>query len=124
MKQFLLKSTVLTAIVFGVGAILYSTVLKDHYLPVLPFLVLFFFAVTNLVHAYLLKIAVESGARFTSRYMAMSFLKMFFYLAIAILFVVFNREVAKPFLLNFLSLYVIYTFWEVLEISKIVRRKG
>lgn len=123
MKKFLLKSIVLTAIIFGLGAILYSTVLKDHYLPVLPFLVLFFLAVTNLVHGYLLKIAVESGARFTSRFMALSFLKMFFYLAVAILFVVFNREVARPFLLNFLLLYAIYTFLEIFEISKIVRRK-
>lgn len=124
MKQFFLKSTILTAIIFGLGTGLYTTVLKDYYLPILPFLALFFFLITNLVHAYLLKIAVETGAKFTSRYMAISFLKMFFYLAVAFLFVIFNREVAKPFLLNFLSLYAIYTFWEVLEISKIVRRKG
>lgn len=124
MKAFLIKSTILTIFLIGVGAILYSTALKEYYLPVLPAFLAFFFVATNLVHAYLLKIAVKSGTKFTSQYMAISFLKMFFYLAVAIFFVAFNREVAKPFLLNFLLLYMAYTVLEVFEFSKIVRQKG
>jgi hypothetical protein len=124
MKAFLIKSSILTIIIFLLGTILYTTILKPYYLSVLPFFVLFFFAVTNLVHAYLLKIAVKSGSKFTSQYMAVSFIKMFFYLAIAIVFVIFNREIAKPFLLNFLVLYIIYTFIEVYEFSKLVRQRG
>lgn len=124
MKAFLIKSTVLTIIIFLLGTILYSTILKPYYLTVLPVFVLFFFAVTNLVHAYLLKIAVKAGSKFTSQYMAVSFIKMFFYLAVAIVFVIFNKETAKPFLLNFLLLYIIYTFIEVYEFSKLVRQRG
>jgi hypothetical protein len=56
--------------------------------------------------------------------MAVSFIKMFFYLAVAIVFVLFNKEVAKPFLLNFLLLYILYTFIEVYEFSKLVRQRG
>jgi len=124
MKSFLIKSTTLTAIVFVIGVIFYSTFLKSYFIPVLPFAVLFFFIVTNLVHAYLLKISIKSGSRFTSQYMAVSFIKMFFYLAVAILFVFFNRETAKTFLLNFLLLYLVYTILEVFEFSKLVRQKG
>jgi len=124
MKAFLIKSTILTIIIFLLGAVLYSTALKPYFLPVLPLAVLFFFLITNLVHAYLLKIAVKSGSRFTSQYMAVSFIKMFFYLAVAIVFVIFNRETAKIFLLNFLLLYIIYTFIEVYEFSKLVRQRG
>ena len=124
MKSFLIKSTTLTAIVFVIGVIFYSTFLKSYFIPVLPFAVLFFFIVTNLVHAYLLKISIKSGSRFTSQYMAVSFIKMFFYLAVAILFVFFNRETAKTFLLNFLVLYLVYTILEVFEFSKLVRQKG
>lgn len=124
MKQFLLKSTVLTIIIFILGAILYSTILKSYFLIVLPFTVLFFYLVTNLVHAYLLKIAGKSGSKFTSQYMAVSFLKMFFYLAIAILYVILNKEDAKPFFLNFLLLYVVYTSFEVNEFLKVVKQKN
>ena len=124
MKAFFIKSAILTLLLFLLGTVLYTTLLKPFYLMVLPFMVLFFFAGTNLVHAYLLKIAINSGSRFTSQYMAVSFIKMFFYLAVAIVFVIFNKEIAKPFLLNFLVLYIIYTFIEVYEFSKLVRQRG
>jgi len=123
MKQFLIKSTVLTIIVFVLGALLYFTVLQPFYIPVLPWTVLFFYLVTNLVHQYLLKVAVTSGSRFTSHYMAVSFLKMFFYLAMAILYVIFDRENVKPFFANFLLLYIIYTIFEVSEFLKFVKQK-
>jgi len=124
MKRFILQSTVLTIIVFILGTIVYSTFLEQYYLSILPFTVLFFYLVTNLVHSYLLKIAVKSGSRFTSQYMAVSFLKMFFYLAVAIVYALLNREYAKLFLGNFLLLYAIYTAFEVLQISKFVRQKN
>jgi hypothetical protein len=123
MKQFFLKSTALTFAVFIVEIILYTTILKSYFLIVLPFAVLLFYLVTNLVHIYLLKIAGKSGSGFVSKYMAVSFLKMFFYLAVAIVYVVFNRENAKPFFVNFLLLYVVYSSFEVVEFLKVVRQQ-
>jgi len=123
MKRFIIQSTVLTIIVFSLGAIVYSTFLRQYYLPILPIAALFFYVVTNLVHAYLLKIAGKSGSRFTSQYMAVSFLKMFFYLTVAIVYALLNREYAKIFLGNFLMLYVVYTTFEVIQFSKFVRQK-
>lgn len=124
MKKFLVQSTILTIIVFATGVLLYSTILNQYYLKILPFVVLFFYAVTNLVHAYLLKIAGNSGSRFTSQYMAVSFVKMFFYLGVAIVFVILHREIAKTFIANFLVLYVLYTALEVYQISKFIKQKG
>ena len=124
MKQFLVKSTVLTIIVFFLGTVCYTTFLKPYFLSVLPIVVLFFYMVTNLVHAYLLKIAGKSSSRFTSQYMAVSFIKMFFYLAVAIVYVIFNRDSAKPFIANYLLLYFVYTIFEVSEFSKVIKRKS
>jgi multisubunit Na+/H+ antiporter MnhG subunit len=122
MKSFLVKSTILTVIVLILGAILYSTVFNQFYRSILPIVLAFFYILTNLVHAYLLNIAGKSGSRFTARYMAISFLKMFFYLAVVIVFVIINKEDAKIFLVNFLLLYVFYTIFEVYEISNFVRQ--
>jgi hypothetical protein len=124
MKRFIIQSTVLTIIVYVLGAIVYSTFLQQYYLPILPIAVLFFYIVTNLVHASLLKIAGKSGSRFTSQYMAVSFLKMFFYLIVAIVYALLNREYAKIFLGNFLMLYAVYTTFEVVQFSKFVRQKN
>lgn len=122
MKQFFFKSTVLSLIVGLLGTILYLTVFKAYYLSVLPLVLVFFYLITNLVHGYLLKISAKSGSGFTSKYMAISFLKMFFYLAAAIVFVILNRDQAKPFIVNFLLLYIVYTVFEVNEFLKVVKQ--
>ena len=124
MKQFLIKSTLLTIVVLLIGTILYSTILKSFFISTLPFALLLFYLITNLVHAYLLNIAVESSLKFTSKYMAVSFIKMFFYLAIAIVCVIFDRENAKIFIANFLVLYIVFTGFEVNEFLKVVNQKG
>ena len=48
---------------------------------------------------------------------------MFFYLAVAIVYVIFDRENVKPFFANFLLLYIIYTTFEVSEFLKFVNQK-
>lgn len=124
MKKFILQSTVLTIIILALGSILYTTCFNSYYQSVLLFIVLFFYLATNLIHAFLLKIAVKSGSKFTSQFMAISFLKMFFYLAVAVVYALLNREYAKIFLANFLVLYAIYTTFEVMQFSKFVRQKN
>ena len=124
MKQFLIKSTILTIVVFLIGTALYTTVLKSYFFSVLPLVVLFFYGVTNLVHAYFLTIADKTNTRFTSKYMAVNYIKMFFYLLVAIVFVVLNREIAKVFVVNFLLLYIIYTIFEVNEFLKKIKQKN
>lgn len=122
MKQFLIKSTILTVILFSIGAILYATVLKEFFIPVIPLIVVFFYIITNLVHAYLLRSAGKSNSGFAARNMAVSFLKMFFYLVVAIVFVILNRENAKVFIANFLVFYIIYTVFEVSEFLKKIKQ--
>jgi len=54
--------------------------------------------------------------------MATNFIKMFLYLAGAIVYVIFNKDNAKPFFVNFLLLYFVYTGFEVYEYLKIVKQ--
>lgn len=123
MKRFFIQSTTLAIIVLILGVAAYTTFLKPFYHILLPYTLIFFYCTTNLVHAYLLKIAVNSGARFSSKYMAVSFIKMFAYLLIAVAVALLNREYAKIFLLNFLAGYIIFTSFEVVQFSKFVRQK-
>lgn len=122
MKSFAIKSLLLAIVVLAFGALLYLTALRAFYIPVLPVLLVFFLIVTNLVHLYLLRIAGKSGTKFMARFMAASFIKMFFYLAVAVIWVTFNRESAGIFLMNFLFLYVVFTVFEVTELRKVVKQ--
>jgi hypothetical protein len=123
MKRFFLQSTILTIIILLIGALVYSTFLQPYYNILLPITLILFYCATNLVHAYLLKIAVNSGARFNSKYMAVNFIKMFLYLLIAVAVAFSMREYAKVFLVNFLAGYLIFTTFEVVQFSKFVRQK-
>lgn len=123
MKRFFLQSTILTIIILLIGVLVYSTFLKSYYHILLPITLILFYCTTNLVHAYLLKIAVSSGARFNSKYMAVNFIKMFLYLLIAVAVAFSMREYAKVFLVNFLAGYLIFTTFEVVQFSKFVRQK-
>ena len=122
MKSFIIKSIYLTIIIFILGTLVYITLFKQFYLAILPAIPVFFCIVTNIVHTYLVKMAGKSGIKFTSQYMATSFIKMFFYLAVAVVYVIINKTFAKIFLVNYLLIYVVYTTFEVIEISKVVRQ--
>jgi len=124
MKQFLTKSTILTIFLLIIGTLCFTTIFKAFYLAIFPVLLLFFYMATNLVHAYLLKVAEKSGVRFTSQYTAISFLKMFLYLIVAVAYVALYQENIKPFILVFLILYLVYTIFEVGEYLKVVRQKN
>ena len=124
MKSFFAKSTILTILVFILGILVYKWGIPGFYIPVLIFIPLLFYMVTNLVHFYLLRIAAKKGARFTSHYMAASFLKMFLYMALGIGYAFVFRGQAKIFLINYLLLYIIYTTFEVVELSKFLKQKS
>lgn len=124
MKRFLIRSVILTVGIFILGWILYTQVIPQHYQQVFPFILLFFFLTTNLVHAYLLKIAGKDIPKFTTRFMAMSSLKMLFYLLVAIVYVLSSKEQAKLFLINYLAAYIGFTILEVAEISRVVKLKN
>jgi len=49
---------------------------------------------------------------------------MFFYLAVAVVYIILDRENAKPFIAVFLLLYVAYTVFEVVEFLKVVKQKN
>jgi hypothetical protein len=124
MKSFFVKSSLLTLLVYILGTILYAGVIPLLYIQVLPLIPLLFFGVTNLVHFYLLKVAARSNARFTSQFMATGFIKMFFYMAFALGYAFVNNGQAKIFLINFLLLYIIYTTFEVVELSRVIRQNA
>lgn len=123
-KRFLIRSSLLTAILFLLGCYIYIQLIPEWYHPFLPVVLLLFFATTNLIHYYLLKRSSQKRGRFISGYMASNFIKMFVYLAFAIGFALYHREQAKSFLINFLFLYLVFSILEVYEISRIVKQKN
>lgn len=121
MKSFLVKTTILLFALFLIGYIVYHEFIPELYVPILPFIVIIIYFLTNLIHYYLLKVAGNNIKKFINWFTALNFSKMFIYLIFAVGYVFLHREHAKIFLVNFLIFYIAFTILEIYEITRVVK---
>jgi hypothetical protein len=119
LKGFIAKLIGLTAVIALIGWLVFSLFLPEFYLPILPYLLLFFFIVTLLIHWYQLKLAKKSIASFARSNMLITFFKLILYSIVAIIYIALDSSNALPFVICLMLLYLIYTFFEVSEITRI-----
>jgi hypothetical protein len=105
------------------GWLVFSQFIPQYYLPVLPFLLLFFVVTTILFHAYQLQLAKKDMAKFTRSTMLVSFLKLFLYSLFAIIYIAFYTENAVVFVICLMLLYIVFTTFEVIAIIRITTKK-
>ncbi|RIJ49690.1 hypothetical protein D1614_02815 [Maribellus luteus] len=121
MKSFITKLTALTLAIALIGWLVFSLFLPEYYLPVFPFLLGFFFVVTLAIHAYQLKIAKKDIGKFARSNMLITFFKLMTYSVLAVIYIALDRENAIQFVVGLMFLYLVYSFFEVKEVSKINR---
>lgn len=121
MKSFITKLTALTLAIALIGWLVFSLFLPEYYLPVFPFLLGFFFVVTLAIHAYQLKIAKKDIGKFARSNMLITFFKLMAYSVLAVIYIALDRENAIQFVAGLMFLYLVYSFFEVKEVSKINR---
>lgn len=119
-SKFLKGLSTFTLIILGVGTVLFLTVFKKHFLIVFPFVLLFYYISTLLLHRYMLKITRKDVSRFSFKFMMLSFLKMFIYIIFGVFYIVFDEENAVNFLFVYLILYVAYAVYEVRSVMKLI----
>ncbi len=120
-KKFILKLAGITIGIALLGWLAFSFFLTEYYLPVLPFLLFFFFVITILIHAYQINLAKKDIGKFARSNMLITFFKLILYSIIAVIYIAFDTENAIVFVICLMLLYLIYTFVEVSEISGTVK---
>jgi len=123
MKSFIAKLTAITLAIALVGWLVFSLFLPEYYLTIFPFLLAFFFIVTFTIHSYQLKIAKKDIGKFARSNMLMTFFKLMTYSILAVIYIALDREHAIQFVVVLMILYLIFSFFEVKELSKINRAK-
>jgi hypothetical protein len=123
MKSFIVKLTIITVALALIGGLTFYFLIPQYYLPVLPFLLIFFFLVTLLIHAYQLSLAKKDIGKFARSNMLITFFKLILYSVVTVVYVAFDKENAITFVVCLMLLYLFYTFVEVNEITKISRSK-
>lgn len=124
MKKFVTNVVLITVVLALIGWLIFSQFIPQYYLPVFPFILLFFAVTSVAIHAYQLQLAKKDMAKFTRSNMIVTFLKLFLYSAVAIIYFAVDPQNAKVFVINFVLLYIVYTVFEVLSLLKIPVNTG
>ena len=115
LKPFLIRLSLLTIVLMIMAMVLIYTLPEGFVSPSLPFVILYFFFVTLIVHVVTIKATRHSPRQFISYFMATTFIKFFLYVVTVLGYVYFFREDLIPFVISFFVLYIIYTIFEVVS---------
>lgn len=119
MKNFIKNITVISIVLILTGWLIFSQFIPQYYLPVFPFLLVFFVVIAVAIHAYQLQLAKNNMAKFTRSNMIITFLKLFLYSAVAIVYIAVDTKNAQVFVICFVLLYIVFTIFEVFSLLKI-----
>lgn len=120
--RFLTRLSVFS-IILGLFTLLIFLFIPIRYAsPTLPYQFVFFYTVTLSVHFVLLKASQKNPGRFVARFMLTSFMKLLFYLAVLIIYLILNKNDTLRFVIPYFILYVCYTTFEVVSISHYTRK--
>lgn len=122
LKKLIIYTLILAVAGFGV-----TLLLPDNYIsPTLPFLYVFFFSATLLVHYVLLQVSLKKASSFVNYFMLMTFGKLIFFLSIVMAYALLRREDAAQFIIAFFILYLFFTVFEVIQslsLTKSIQRQ-
>ena len=117
---FIKGLTLYTLLILIFGAILFLTIFKNYFLPILPFVLFFYYVSTLVLHKFMLQISQKDISRFSFKFMMLSLIKMFIYIIFGVLYIVIDEENAVIFLVVYLVLYVAYAIYEVRSVMNLI----
>ena len=122
MKRFIVKILIAAAVLLLAGWLVFTFLLPQYYLPVLPWMLLFFMVVTVLVHAWQLNLAKKDFAKFSRYSMLISFLKLVVYSAFAITYIAVQSENLPAFVICLMLAYATFTSIEIIDLMRVTKR--
>lgn len=119
MKQFIAGIAIISFLLTLIGWLIFSQFIPEYYLPVLPFLLVFFIAISISVHAFQLQQVKNNMAKFARNNMLVTFLKLILYSVVAVIYFAIDSKNAKVFFICFMLFYLIFTVFEVTSLVRV-----
>jgi hypothetical protein len=121
-RKFIFKILIFTVLIFGVGSILFATILKNYYFNVFPYLILLIATVTTIGHLWVVKASGANTMKFTTAFMASVTLKLMVYLFFMLIYLLIDRTQVISFVLTFITLYILFTVYEVIQVLGFIKK--
>jgi len=122
-SKFFTQLSVLTIIVGAFGGAFFLTILKEYYLPIFPFMLVFFALLTASFYVILKRTLNNKPKSFSNMFMGLSAGKLFSMLLLIVIYLILRRETVIPFLAGTFLLYLVFTFYEVKTLLGLVQGK-
>jgi len=118
--KFIKGLSIYTLLILGLGTIFFLTIFRNYFLLILPFVLLFYYISTLILHIFMLRISQKDISRFSFKFMVLSLIKMFIYIIFGVLNIIIDEENAVVFLIVYLILYVAYAVFEVRSVMRLI----
>lgn len=119
---FLKKIFYLCLSISGMAILLYQSVLKGYYLSIFPLQFAVVILVTVISHLRLMTSVEQNARRFSTTFLSVMSAKLFIYLFFILICLLVDRSNAINFVVTFLLMYLIFTIFEVIEISNFFKK--
>lgn len=123
LKNFILKIAIAAVILALAATGIFTFIAPGEYIPVLPWMLLFFMAVTILIHGYQLSLIRKDLGKFTRRSMIISMLRLFIYSFIAIGYLITDSDNVPVFIVSLVIIYMVFTIIEIKAITRTMKGK-
>jgi len=112
LRRILVFSIILGLLATGIGFLVPARTIT----PALPYLFVFFTAVTLTGYYFIIRSANTKFIRFINSYLLVTVIKLFLFIGVIFFYLLHNRQDAAPFAFSFLILYLCYMIFEVVNL--------
>ncbi len=118
-STFLLKRlSIFSIIIFSISAFVFILLFKSYYNNIYTLLLIFNICVTYILLLVFYKTFIESPEKFNKIFLFFLPIKLLIYLIFFGVYIFLNKSGAIPFTIIFLSLYLVFSVFEVKEILR------
>ncbi len=121
-KIFSVKILAAAVFMVVVAWVVFTFFMPDRYLPVLPWMLVFFTIMTISVYSYQVKVSKKDLGRLTRSSMIISIGRLMLYSLFAIIYMATNQENAPVFVASLIFIYSVFTVLEVTDLTRQIRR--
>ena len=118
LRKYAINLFLLALLLTAAGYGIFLFLVPESYFILFPVVPFFLFAVTIIVHIYLVRASQNNPRKFTSKYLGAMGLKIFIYIIFLAIFLAVATEHAIAFLISFLVCYAAFTLVEVMDLLK------
>jgi hypothetical protein len=122
--KFIKRIIIFAAIITSVASLLFNFFIPQFYIPIFPFLILFFVISSIAVHAILTHAGKLRISKFSTFFLGSITTKLFIYIIFITIYVLVDKKTAVPFLVTFLILYFVFTFFETYSLLNDLKKQS